>query len=378
MGTVSFLDGFIRELVFSHLQPPRFEDTLNSNLSMDKEEDYILYTTESGNITDYYDYSDDACHKTEVYQFGVIITSVFFSVVTLFSCVGNALVLWVLVKYENLKSLTNTFLLNLALSDLVFTFGLPFWAYYNFAGRWTFGEVTCKAISYVFFLGFYSSIIFLTTMTVHRYIAVVRPLSVILNRNRYHCVVTSIIIWILSFCAATPHVIYTTAVIDPNTEGHVHCDYQDINWKIVGTYQQNGFFLAAFITITFCYIQILERLLRPTAHTRRKTVKLILCIVVVFFIGWAPYNIAIFLNTLISFKIAPFNECIVSIAIDYVLYVSRLVAFSHCCLNPVFYVFMGIKFRNHLKKMLWNICRKVDQLPSRNSIYSNGDEISMF
>ncbi|XP_066508952.1 chemokine XC receptor 1-like [Hoplias malabaricus] len=318
------------------------------------EEDYMLYTTEPDNITYYYEYIDDECHKTEVHQFECIITPVFFSVITMFSCVGNALVLWVLVRYKNLKSLTNAFLLNLALSNLVFTFGLPFWAYYYSVGRWTFGEVTCKAVSYVFFLGFYSSIIFLTTMTVHRYVAVVHPQSVISNRKRYHSVLTSVVLWVLSLCAATPHVIFTTAVIDDNTEGQVYCDYHDIKWKNVGTYQQNGFFLAAFITITFCYIQILERLLRPMAHTRRKTVKLILCIVVVFFIGWAPYNITIFLYTFISFNIAPFNECNVSTTIDYVSYVSRLVAFSHCCLNPVFYVFMGSKFQNHLKKMLCN------------------------
>ncbi len=100
----------------------------------------------------------DICIKTNAVQFATAITPVIFIIIVLFSCVGNTLVVWVLVKYENLKSLTNTFLLNLALSDLIFTFGLPFWAYYYMYG-WTLGDPACKAVSFVFYTGYYSSII---------------------------------------------------------------------------------------------------------------------------------------------------------------------------------------------------------------------------
>ncbi|XP_007242656.2 chemokine XC receptor 1 [Astyanax mexicanus] len=335
--------------------------------------DYSDYST-------YGDYFDDTCNKTNVVQFGAIVTPVFFTVVIAFSVVGNALVLWVLIKYENLKSLTNAFLFNLAVSDLVFTVGLPFWAYYHASGEWTFGDVGCKAVSFIFFVGFYSSTIFLTTMTVHRYMAVVHPLSVVLNRKPYHCVMISVAIWMLSFGAATPHVIFTAASNANGTSPVIYCSYNDLKWKLVGIYQQNIFFLVSFTIITLCYVQILGRLLRPTSHTRRKTVRLILCIVVVFFLGWAPYNLSIFLDSLISWEFEKLSECEVSITIDYVFYVSRLVAFSHCCLNPVFYVFMGIKFRSHLKKMLWSICKRMEQPQNRNSrlIYSNGEEISMY
>uniref|UniRef100_A0AAY5EUK0 G-protein coupled receptors family 1 profile domain-containing protein n=2 Tax=Electrophorus electricus TaxID=8005 RepID=A0AAY5EUK0_ELEEL len=328
------------------------------------------------------DYDNDICKKTEVTKFGAVVTSVFFTVVIMFSCVGNGLVLWILIKYENLKSMTNTFLLNLAISDLVFTIGLPFWASYLVSNQgWLFDEPACKAINFIFFVGFYSSTIFLTVMTVHRYMAVVHPLSVVLKRKSFHSTLTSVIIWLLSIFTAMPHVIFNTVGSHSNSiEEIFYCDYDNINWKLVGTYLQNFFFLTAFITISFCYIQILQRLLRPTSHTRRKTVRLILCIVVVFFLGWVPYNVAIFLDSLISWEVAPLNDCIVSTIVDYVYYVSRLVAFSHCCLNPLFYVFMGIKFRNHLKKMLWNVSRNGSQPQNRHSnlIYSNGEEISMY
>ncbi|XP_076838191.1 chemokine XC receptor 1-like [Brachyhypopomus gauderio] len=333
---------------------------------------------ETSTTYDYPEYDDDVCNKTEVTLFDAAVTPVFFTVVIMFSCVGNVLVLWILIKYENLKSMTNTFLLNLAISDLVFTIGLPVWvSFYTSSQGWLLGEPVCKAASFIFFVGFYSSTIFLTVMTVHRYMAVVHPLSVVLNRRSFHATVTSAVIWLLSVLAATPHVIFSTLV---DHENKFLCDYSNINWKLVSTYQQNFFFLTAFVTISFCYVHILQRLLRPTSHTRRKTIRLILCIVVVFFLGWAPYNVASFLDSLISWEVAPFNECSFSTIVDYVFYISRLVAFSHCCLNPVFYVFMGIKFRNHLKKLLWNVCKDRNQPTNRNShlIYSNGEEISMY
>ncbi|GLD50261.1 uncharacterized protein AKAME5_002787100 [Lates japonicus] len=114
-----------------------------------------------------YDYDDEVCEKGEVVQFGSIIVPVFFSLVITLSLTGNILVLVILALYENLKSLTNIFILNLAISDLVFTTGLPFWAIYHIWG-WVFSEALCKIVTFVFFTGFYSSILFLTIMTIYR------------------------------------------------------------------------------------------------------------------------------------------------------------------------------------------------------------------
>ncbi|XP_068070884.2 chemokine XC receptor 1 [Danio rerio] len=332
------------------------------------------------------DYPDEACNKMNVIQFGTIVSPIIFTIVVMFSCVGNILVLCVLVKYENLRSLTNTFLLNLAISDLIFTVGLPFWAYYYVNG-WTLGDHACKAVNYVFYTGYYSSIIFMTVLTIHRYVAVVHPLSVVMSRKSIHCYATSIVVWIISLSAAIPQAMFKTVVRNPiDTQSEASdviklCDFDgQIHWKLWSTYLQNGFFIVAFLIIAFCYTVILTRLLRPTSHTRKKTVHLIFFIVLFFFLGWGPFNVAIFLDSLISWGISPFNECEVSKSIDYLMYVSQMVAYSHCCLNPVVYVFMGIKFRNHLKKMLWTLCKNNVEPPNRNSriIYSNGEEISMY
>lgn len=339
----------------------------------------VAYTE---NFSYTYDYSDDLCNKADVIKFGAVITPAFLWIVTLLSFFGNGLVLVILIKYEHLKSLTNIFILNLALSDLLFTCGLPFWASYHIHG-WTFGEEACKAVIFIFYAGFYSSMIFLTIMTIHRYLAVVHPLSDLGSKRLCYGSVTSSAVWIISFLAAVPALVKHEIEKDPN-DNVEYCEYADKQWKIGGTYQQNLLFLIALCVITFCYVKILRTLLRSRSHTRYRTVKLIFTIAVVFFLGWAPYNVLIFFKSLTDIgNISPFTECQVSKVIDYAFYVCRLIAFSHCCLNPVFYVFVGVKFRSHLKKLLKKLwfCQagSVDiQHRSSRAAHSNGEELSLY
>ncbi|KAK7918558.1 hypothetical protein WMY93_009842 [Mugilogobius chulae] len=121
---------------------------------------------------EYEDYGDETCDIYSTVKFGQIFNTVFFSIVVALSVFGNSLVIAVLVKYENLKSITNAFILNLTISDLLFTAGLPFWVYYYVQDKWTLGETACKTVNFIFYVGFYSSGFLLILMTIHCYIAV--------------------------------------------------------------------------------------------------------------------------------------------------------------------------------------------------------------
>uniref|UniRef100_A0A8C6UQF9 G-protein coupled receptors family 1 profile domain-containing protein n=1 Tax=Neogobius melanostomus TaxID=47308 RepID=A0A8C6UQF9_9GOBI len=108
------------------------------------------------------DYGDEMCNTSNTVEFSKIFNPVFFSIVVALSVFGNTLVIIILIKYENLKSITNAFIFNLAISDLLFTTGLPFWIHYHRNGAWTLGEAACKLVNFVFYVGFYSSVIFCT------------------------------------------------------------------------------------------------------------------------------------------------------------------------------------------------------------------------
>ncbi|XP_016310069.1 chemokine XC receptor 1-like [Sinocyclocheilus anshuiensis] len=234
------------------------------------------YTDIYNNIDDY---EDQLCRKEEVVKVGSILIPFFFTAVVVLSCIGNILVLVFLALYKSLRCLTNVFILNLVLSDLLFTFGLPFWASYYISG-WTFGEVGCKAVKFFFYVGFYSSVLFLTLMTVQRYMAVVHPLS---DWERCRCFsVAPFIIWMLSGTAALL-VSLRSQVLEH--EGNLYCEFDSIQVKHAAVYLQNVFFLIAFCIMGFCQVRMFQTIAQSRTKRRHKAIKLIFCIGLVFFIG---------------------------------------------------------------------------------------------
>jgi len=295
------------------------------------------------------------------------------SLVVVLSCIGNILVLVILALYESLKSLTNVFILNLALSDLLFTFGLPFWTSY-FVWGWTFGEIGCKAVKFLFYVGFYSSVLFLTLMTIQRYMAVVYPLSDWEKCRGFS--VAPFIVWILSGGLSLLGSFNSKVITDSNS---TYCEYGSVGFKSGIAYFQNAFFFFAFLIMGFCYGRMLQTITKSRTNKRHKTVRLIFCIALVFFIGWAPYNIVMFLKSLTDQNFYQFKDCPESIRLDYAYHACRMLAFTHCCLNPVLYVFIGVKFRNHLKLILQKIFKKKKKLDfSQARLAKNISQGSMY
>ncbi|NXH13557.1 XCR1 protein, partial [Bucco capensis] len=292
---------------------------------------------------DSYEYSSNetsnVCEMDDYFVFYTHLTIVLYTLVFLLSLLGNALVLWILFKYENLTSLTNIFIMNLCVSDLVFSCMLPFWAVDQSFG-WIFGEFLCRAVNAVFSIGYYSGVFFLTLMTILRYLSVVNPLSTLRSQTQCCGFLVSLVVWTGSILIVIPEVIHTT--VQENLEGYKTCDYADWNWKKVDIYHRNVLFLLSFGVIVFCYFKILIILLRARSRRKHRTVKLILIIVVVFFLSWAPYNILSFVMTF------PPPTCQYEKDSNLAFYISRKIAFCHCCLNPVLYVFAGVKFKRHL------------------------------
>ncbi|XP_059396755.1 chemokine XC receptor 1-like [Carassius carassius] len=213
-------------------------------------------------------YSEPLCSKEEVVKVGSILIPLYFTLLVVLSCICNILVLVFLLLYKNLRCLTNVFILNSAVADLLFTFGLPFWASYYIWG-WTFGEVGCKAVKFLFYLGFYSSVLFLTLMTVQRYMAVVHPLS-----DWERCRVLSVspfIVWILSGIVALLSSLQSEVLIDSD---NMYCEYGIVKWKSGIAYFQNAFFLFAFVIMGYCYGRMLRTITKSFTNNGHKNVKL--------------------------------------------------------------------------------------------------------
>lgn len=323
---------------------------LRGYLSPDAETFKTNQMTEQANNeslpTPFYDYGDVSnwCDMKEIFTISARFTCILYSLIFLLSLLGNSLVLWIIVKYENLTSFTNLFLMNLCITDLVFSCTLPFWILYHYYG-WILGSFLCKAVSAIFSISYYGGVIFLTVITILRYRSVVNPLSTLRTQTKRCGILVSLAIWSVSGLLVVPEIIFIQAETD---NGQHLCDYNSSFWKFVELCQQMVFFLLSFITIAICYSGMLKILLTSRSQRRHRTVRLIFAIVLVFFLSWAPYNVLGFIHYYSSQAIIEL-PCQHHEHVYLALEISRKIAFCHCCLNPVLYVFVGVKFRRHLR-----------------------------
>uniref|UniRef100_A0A8C0FWM5 G-protein coupled receptors family 1 profile domain-containing protein n=1 Tax=Chelonoidis abingdonii TaxID=106734 RepID=A0A8C0FWM5_CHEAB len=266
----------------------------------------------------------EPCQKADVKKFASQFLPPLYSLVLIFGLLGNALVVLILIKYKKLRSMTDIYLLNLAISDLLFILSLPFWAYYA-AREWDFGNA------------------------MYRYLAIVCAMFTIKVRTVTYGILTSVVIWGVAILASLPGFIFHKA---KRESSHFTCSPhyplgQESKWKQFQTLKMNILGLVVpLVIMIFCYAEIIKTLLRCRNEKKHKAVRLIFIIMIVYFLFWAPYNIVILINTFQdSFSL---KNCKRSSQLELAIQVTEAIAMIHCCINPVIYAFAGEKFRKYL------------------------------
>ncbi|CAI5640829.1 unnamed protein product [Oreochromis niloticus] len=277
------------------------------------------------------------------------ITGPLFILIFILSITCNSLLLCVLFIYENLKNVTNIFILNLACSDLIFTITLPFWAV-DHLHHWVFGEFVCKVITAGFDVGLYSSVILLTAMTVDRFTTVVLHNWPISHARVKRCAIGACIAaWVISISASMSDAMKVKV---ESWDGFKYCG--DESEDKLGRYLQVSLlFFLPFAIIIFCYSAILMKVLQGLNRKKFRTVAVLLCIVAVFFICWGPYHIMLLIKSLSTNK-----DCNVLKRLELAYHICEMLAYSHCCMNPLLYM-ISQKLRNHLLNLLR--CEKVNR-----------------
>uniref|UniRef100_A0A667X1I2 Chemokine (C-C motif) receptor 12a n=1 Tax=Myripristis murdjan TaxID=586833 RepID=A0A667X1I2_9TELE len=296
------------------------------------------------------------CTKTNVNQFGAKFIPFFYYTSFILSYLGNGLVLLIIYKYEKLNSVTNIFLLNLVMSNLLFASSLPFLATYH-SSQWIFGTVMCKLVSSAYFIGFYSSILFLTLMTFDRYLAVVHAVAAAKSRKKIYAISAAVAVWCISVIASVKELVLQEAWKHPKhgqmCEEHGYVESIMDRWRLVSYYQQFLlFFLLPLFLVLYCYSSITIRILSTRMKEKCRAIKLIFVTVFTFFTCWTPYNVVILLRAIQMSNGKNNYSCSELEALDYALYVTQNVAYLYCCISPVFYSFVGKKFQSHFRGLL--------------------------
>ncbi|XP_048190415.1 C-C chemokine receptor type 2 [Perognathus longimembris pacificus] len=292
-----------------------------------------------------YDYSEP-CHKADVRRVGARLLPPLYALVFVCGVLGNTLVVLTLIHCKKLRSMTDIYLLNLAVSDLLFLLTLPFWAHYAAAGEWIFGDVLCKLLTGVYYSGYFGGVFFIVLLTVDRYLAIVHAVFALKARTVTFGLVTGAIAWVVALLASLPGIGFTRL---QEEDAHDSCGpYFPLAWRPFHTIMRNILSLVLpLLVMVICYSGILHTLLRCRNEKKRhRAVRLIFVIMVVYFLFWAPYNIVLFLTTFQEFF--GLSECKKASHLDQAMQVTETLGMTHCCINPIIYAFVGEKFRRYL------------------------------
>ncbi|KAL1513705.1 hypothetical protein ABEB36_003078 [Hypothenemus hampei] len=136
-------------------------------------------------------------------QFTVVGIYVFVFVTAL---VANLILIIIVVKDRYMQNVTNYFLVNLSIADLLVTLiCMPSAAWRAYTDAYSFGSISCKISAYLQGLSVASSIFTITTMAIDRYLAIIRPFGL-----RYRCfnrtstIVMIFVLWALSLVLFSP------------------------------------------------------------------------------------------------------------------------------------------------------------------------------
>ncbi|XP_016012372.2 C-X-C chemokine receptor type 2-like [Rousettus aegyptiacus] len=277
---------------------------------------------------------------------------VIYILVFLLSLLGNALVMLVVLYSKVGRSVTDVYLLNLAIADMLFALTLPIWAISKLKG-WIYGTILCKMVSLLKEVNFYSSILLLACISVDRYLAIVHATRT-LTQKRHWVKFICLGIWALSLILSLPIFVFRKAFHPPNSSPVCYEDMgaNTTKWRMVMRALPQTFgFLLPLLVMLFCYGFTLRTLFQAHMGQKHRAMRVIFAVVLVFLLCWLPYNLVLVADTFMRLGVIK-ETCERRNDIGRALDATEILGFLHSCLNPLIYAFIGQKFRHGLLKIM--------------------------
>ncbi|XP_041604397.1 substance-K receptor isoform X2 [Vulpes lagopus] len=134
-------------------------------------------------------------------------------VLVLVAVTGNATVIWIILAHQRMRTVTNYFIVNLALADLCMAaFNAAFNFVYASHNIWYFGRAFCHFQNLFPITAMFVSIYSMTAIAADRYVAIVHPFQPRLSAPGTRAVIAGI--WLLALALAFPQCFYSTITMD--------------------------------------------------------------------------------------------------------------------------------------------------------------------
>lgn len=286
-----------------------------------------------------------------------IVLPVIYSVICAVGLTGNTAVIYVILKAPKMKTVTNMFILNLAIADDLFTLVLPINIAEHLLHYWPFGEILCKIILSIDHYNIFSSIYFLTVMSIDRYLVVLATVrSKRMPHRTYRAArIVSLCVWALVTIIVLPFIVFANVYVDDLEIKSCGLNFpkpERFWFKASRIYTLILGFAIPVSTICILYTMMLYKLRNMRLNSnakaldkaKKKVTIMVFIVLAVCLFCWTPFH----LTTIVALTTDPAQTSLV-IGISY--FITSL-SYANSCLNPFLYAFLDDSFRKSFRKML--------------------------
>ncbi|XP_066239790.1 G-protein coupled receptor 183-like isoform X1 [Saccopteryx leptura] len=319
--------------------------------------DMAFSPTDPSNVSQ----NDSSCHLHHLPRAASTMLCLFYTVLLVFSALGNILALYLACQKGNKINSTGVYLVHLAVSDLLFTLALPGKiTYYALDFSWPFGEGLCRLTAFIFYVNTYVGVYLMTCVSVDRYLAVVRTHQCPQLRSASRAKLICVAVWALVVLQMVPLLLVTMAT---PVAGRITCmEYASVEkvsrLSLIVLLACLISFCGPVGIMFFCYVKITVKLCRTArdnpltsknGHHRRAcllTLVVLLAVVVCF----SPYHLNIIQFMVRLMLSGP--SCLEQRAFKVSLQLTVSLMNMNCCIDPIIYFFASTHYREWLLGIL--------------------------
>jgi len=283
----------------------------------------------------------------------------------IFGTTGNIILLIIIISNKDMRTVPNMYILNLALSDIIYVTVIFFEACANrIYNTWHHGDFKGTSLPFFRRLSIGLSAYCVALYSFQRYRVTVNPFQVrVSSQTKWSGIVCEIFgVWIVAALFAVPTVLTNILRSEVQNVGSMTYYQRVVIFELLVSC------VFPLCVIAFSYIMTAHHLVassramsegtqNPVLRTRRNSAKIVLGLTVVFLISYVPYHVYWTYYFSCQEEFALHDSAYSSFELDYTYLISTCFLLFNSCLNPVALFCTSSQFRQHLKRYLTCFCK---------------------